>query len=116
MLAKAFISCFAVSALMTVPSEIVTAKNIAAKNDNVRVTVNRDGDVTISNPSGTIVVPNSSTANRFPPNHLYRIPVAKSPQLLCSGKTVTNQSIKRNSSNTAINRTYSSTTTTICKQ
>lgn len=116
MLAKAFISCLAVSALMTVPTEIATAENITAKNDNVRVTVKQGGDVTISDPSGTLVVPHSSSANRFPTNRLYRIPVAKSPQLLCSRKIVTNQSIKTNSSNTAIHRTYSSTTTQICKR
>ncbi|MFQ4141792.1 hypothetical protein [Chlorogloeopsis sp. ULAP02] len=117
--AKRSISILLLSALMALPAGIATAGDIDIQNGNTRVRIDGNNDITIKKaPSSTT----SISPFRWPSsgvwiqkNRVYRVPTVKIPQTTrgyCSGRTLTQQSVKNSSS--ATSRTYSSTTTTSC--
>jgi hypothetical protein len=97
------ISLLTLSVLLSLPTGIASANEMNLQTDNVRLTIGKDGGIKIRSNSAGTVVPNSvrTVRVRKNPNRVYR---AK-----CSGynRTIT----QRNSSGTAVNRTYSSVTT-----
>lgn len=120
MIIRQLISLLALSAL-TLPAGIASAGDVDIQTGTMRVRVREDGTTTInSTPKQTILLPQTLTPSkiRVLPNRNQRYSVGKNPKstpnLSCNGRSITQQSTQRNGSGTAVNRTYSSTTTTSC--
>jgi hypothetical protein len=117
--ARQSILLLVISLLIAIPAGIATAGNdVDVQGTNSRIRVDEDGNVKInSNTQGgsmsPVIVPNSSLRNRILLRSL------RSPQYYqysrCNGRTYSHQSNHSSNSGTAVNHTYTSTTTTSCQ-
>lgn len=116
MLTKKSISLFTISALLVLPVGIASAGEIDLETDNVRLTIDQDGDIQVQNAQPrAVIVPNRTPANvRVRKNGAYR--VLKYPgrtAVVCRATGTKRTSTLR--SRSTINRTQSATSTTICQ-
>ncbi len=110
------------SAPIASPRGIVTAGNVTVHNDDVMVDI--DDDYDDDDDIRVNTTPRRTTIIRTPvqiyrPNSIRSYGTWKYPRstqsMQCNGRNITRQSIQRHSSGRAVNRSYSSTTTTTCQ-
>jgi hypothetical protein len=97
---------------------IVTAGNTIVQTDNVIVDVDDDEDIRVNTtPRRTTII--RTPARIYRPNSVRTYGTWKKPRstssMRCNGRNITRQSIQSHSSGRAVNRSYSSTTTTTCQ-
>lgn len=103
------------------PRGIVTAGNTIVETDDVMVDVDDydddDDDIRVNTiPRRTII---RTPARIYRPNNVRTYGIWKNPRstpsMRCNGKNITRTSTQSHSSGRAVNRSYSSTTTTTCQ-
>ena len=118
------ISFLIVSALLILPGIIAKASDIDVQTTSSRVTVGKDGSISIieSKSPGVVVIPNHRV-----PNSVYRHQhwpirnrtdkyntwIKKTTQ--CNGSSYSHQSTQTSASGTRIGKTNTSTSTTVCR-
>jgi len=108
------------SAPMASPRGIVTAGNTIVETDDVMVDVDDDDDdddIRVNTiPRRTII---RTPARIYRPNNVRTYGIWKNPRstpsMRCNGRNITRTSTQNHSSGRAVNRSYSSTTTTTCQ-
>jgi hypothetical protein len=106
------------SAPIASPRGIVTAGNTIVETDDVIVDVDDDEDIRVNTtPKRTTII--RTPARIYRPNSVRTYGTWKKPRstssMRCNGRNITRQSIQSHSSGRAVNRSYSSTTTTTCQ-
>lgn len=109
------------SAPIASPRGIVTAGNTIVETDDVMVDVDDyddDDDIRVDTiPRRTTII--RTPARIYQPNNVRTYGIWKNPRstpsMRCNGRNITRQSTQSHSSGRAVNRSYSSTTTTTCQ-
>ncbi len=106
------------SGSVVVPSLKVAPANILVRNDTVSVDDDEDDDIDVrvyTTPRKTPVIRTPARIYRPNKTQMRAWNQGKNSSMRCNQRSITHRSVQRNSSNTSVNKTYSSQISTTCR-